>query len=371
MATGFVWHERYAWHDTRAWTGGWLEPIEHYENGDTKRRLRNLLEVSGLLDQLVALRPHPADREAVLRVHTARHLDWLVARAAAGGGDAGGGETPFRPGSEDIALLAAGGVMVAVDAVLDGTVDNAYALVRPPGHHAEPDRAMGFCLLNNVAIAARQAQAARGVERVAIVDWDVHHGNGTQAVFWDDPSVLFISLHQEANYPPGSGTLAETGAGAGAGATLNVPLPAGAGTGAYEAAMRRVVVPALARFAPELVLVSNGLDASGLDPLGRQLLHSDGYRQITRLLLDDAAELCDGRVVLAHEGGYHPASSPFCGLAVLEALADTRTAVQDPFLTQLAHLPEQRLLPHHDAAVEAAAALVPRVSTPLSATTTT
>jgi len=364
MATGFVWHERYAWHDTRAWTSGWLEPIDHYEHGDTKRRLRNLLEVSGLLDELVPIRPRRAEREAVLRVHTARHLDWLVAQAAAGGGDAGDGETPFRPGSDETALLAAGGVMAAVDAVLDGTVSNAYALVRPPGHHAEPDRAMGFCLLNNVAIAARHAQAARGAGRVAIVDWDVHHGNGTQAVFWEDPSVLFISLHQEANYPADSGTLAETGAGDGAGATLNVPLPAGSGLGAYEAAMRRVVVPALERFGPELVLVSNGLDASGLDPLGRQTLTSDGYRLITEVLLDAAGRVCDGRVVVAHEGGYHPASSPFCGLAVVEALAGTRTPVQDPFLAQLAHLPEQQLLAHHEAAVEAAATLIPEVATP-------
>ena len=361
MATGWLWDERFAWHDTSGWTRGHLEPAPHFENGQTKRRFLHLVELSGLHERLTPLRPRPATREEVLRVHTERHLDWLVERAAAGGGDAGDGETPFGHGSDAIALVSAGGAITAVDAVLDGTVDNAYALVRPPGHHAEADRGMGYCLLNNVAIAARHAQAGRGLERVAIVDWDVHHGNGTQSVFWTDPTVLTVSLHQDNLYPVGSGRREHNGDAAGAGANVNVPLPAGSGLGAYEAALRDVVVPALERFRPELVLVASGLDAGGMDPLGRQCLHSDAYRVLTEVLLDAAGRLCGGRLAMTHEGGYEPLSSPFLGLAIVETLAGADTSVEDPWLPGLATLPEQALLDHHAAAVRAAAELVERV----------
>jgi len=201
---------------------------------------------------------------------------------------------------------------------------------------------------------------------VAIVDWDVHHGNGTQSLFWEDPSVLTISLHQDNSYPVGSGTPAENGAGAGAGANINVPLPAGAGQGAYQAALRAVVVPALERFEPELVLVASGLDAGGMDQLGRQSLHSDAFRSLMAILLDAAGRLCEGRLAMTHEGGYEPLSTPFLGLAIVETLAGERTAVQDPWLPALAELPEQRLLDHHAAAVDAAAQLVERVPLPTS-----
>lgn len=361
MATGWLWDERFAWHDTSGWTRGHLEVAPHFENAQTKRRFAHLVAASGLLERLTPLRPRPATREQVLRVHTERHLDWLAETAAAGGGDAGDGETPFGPGSDAIALLGAGGAITAVEAVLDGEVDNAYALVRPPGHHAEPDRGMGFCLLNNIAIAARHAQAERGLERVAIVDWDVHHGNGTEAVFWEDPTVLTISLHQDNNYPVGRGKLEHNGGGPGAGANLNVPLPAASGLGAYEAALRDAVVPALERFRPDLLLVASGLDAGGMDQLGRQLLHSDAYRVLTEILLDAAGRLCGGRLAMTHEGGYEPLSTPFLGLAIVETLAGERTGVEDPWLAGLSALPAQELLDHHAAAVRAAAELVERV----------
>ncbi|MEN0071518.1 MAG: hypothetical protein AAGC63_10955, partial [Propionicimonas sp.] len=257
--TGWVFHESYLWHDTGTGAGpfpasGWIEPMDHIEGPSAKRRFANLVTASGLLDELVALRPVPATEAQIEAVHTRSHRQRIEAEAAAGGGDAGDGSSPFGAESYRIALLAAGGVVTAVDAVLDGRVRNAYALVRPPGHHAGIATGWGFCLFNNVAVAARHAQA-RGIGRVAIVDWDVHHGNGTQDIFEQDPSVLTISLHQDGAYPPGSGPVTDRGTGAGVGTVLNVPLPPGSGSGAYAAAMERAVVPALRRFAPDLILV--------------------------------------------------------------------------------------------------------------------
>jgi acetoin utilization deacetylase AcuC-like enzyme len=365
MATGFVWHELYAWHEPgRAAAfiphGLTVEPEEHVENAATKRRIRNLVEVSGLLARLVQIPPRPATETELRRFHTRAYVERIRAESAARGGDAGE-LTPFGPGGFEIASLAVGGCIAAVDAVLDGAVENAYALVRPPGHHAEPERGRGSCIFANAALAAMHAREARGLARLAVVDWDVHHGNGTQLAFWSDPSVLTISVHQDAFYPPGSGPLAETGEGEGAGCNLNVPLPPGSGVGAYTAAFERVVVPALAAFRPELVLVASGLDASALDPNGRMQLTSDGFRTLTRLLMDVAAETCGGRLVLCHEGGYSKAYAPFCGLAIVEELSGVATGVEDPFLPFLAGMSGQDLQPHQEEAIRAAEALLPGV----------
>jgi acetoin utilization deacetylase AcuC-like enzyme len=268
---------------------------------------------------------------------------------------------PFGAGAFEIACLAAGGVMTAVDAVLDGDVDNCYALVRPPGHHAEASRGRGFCIFANVALAVLHARAARGVDRVAVVDWDVHHGNGTQDAFYAHPDVLTISIHGDNHYPQGRGGVEENGTGAGAGACINVPLPHGSGVGAYVAAFERVVLPALRTFAPDLIIVASGLDANALDPLGRQMLHSDGYRRLTTLMLQVASEVADGRLVLAHEGGYSAGYVPFCGLAIVETLAGVRTPVEDPFLEQLAAMGGQDLQPHQDEAIARSEVLLDRV----------
>jgi acetoin utilization deacetylase AcuC-like enzyme len=368
--TGFVWHERYMWHDTGRQAGpfdadaaGWLEPdLRHSENPDTKRRFRNLLEVTGLLDQLERVDPRPATEEELQRVHTPEYVASVRERSAAMGGDGGDGATPFGKGSYEVARLAAGGVIAAVDAVLDGRVANAYALVRPPGHHALADMGMGFCLFGNVAIAAHHARAAHGLDRVAIVDWDVHHGNGTQAAFYGDPSVLTISLHQDNCFPPGSGAVEENGEGAGEGFNVNVPLPPGSGNGAYEAALDRVVVPALQRFRPDLILVACGFDASAMDPLGRMMVTAAGFGRLTAILMDVAVELCDGRLVFEHEGGYSPELVPFCGLATVEALSGVQT---DCRATVLQAFPEgfagQDLQPHQEDAIAAAARLLERV----------
>lgn len=364
--TGLVWHERYMWHDTGSGAselpaGGWLEPHVHSENPATKRRLKNLLDATGFSEQLVMVSPREATPDELCRVHSGAYVERIRELSAAGGGDAGS-EAPFRGGSYEIAALAAGGTMAAVDAVLDGRVDNAYALVRPPGHHALPDFGMGFCLFANVAIALRHAQAARGVGRVAVVDWDVHHGNGTQSIFLDDPSVLAISLHQDGLYPARSGLVVETGEGAGAGATLNVPLPAGSGRGAYTAALERVVIPALERFRPELIVIACGFDAGALDPLGRMLLSAAAFGELAARLFEAAARLCEGRLVASHEGGYSAGHVPFCGLAVIEALAGSSAGIEDPF-AYLDGVSGQELQPHQEAAIAAAAANVALVPT--------
>jgi acetoin utilization deacetylase AcuC-like enzyme len=362
MPTGFVFHELYLWHNTWNWAlvfppGLTVQPGEHAENPETKRRFKNLVEVSGLMDHLTLIKPRPATEAEILRFHTPAHLEKIRRMSAAGGGDASE-LTPFGTGSFEIALLAAGGTIEAMDAVLSGRVRNAYALVRPPGHHATQDVGMGFCLFGNVAIAIMHAQALRGVGRVATVDWDVHHGNGTQAAFYDTPDVLTISLHQDNLFPANSGGLEERGSGRGEGYNLNIPLPPGCGDGAYIEAMRRVVIPALERYRPEVILVPSGFDASGVDPLGRMMVSADGYRQMTRLLMEAADRLCAGRLVMSHEGGYSAMYAPYCGLAVLEEMSGHQTGVQDPWGPHIAKWGQQDLQPHQDTAIAAAAALL-------------
>jgi acetoin utilization deacetylase AcuC-like enzyme len=366
MATGFIFHELYLWHNTQNWAqifppGLDIQPGEHAENPETKRRFRNLIEVSGLMDHLMPLKPRAATKAELARVHTPEHIANIRALSATGYADAGG-LTPMGSGSYDIALLAAGGAMVAVDAVLTGKVGNAYALIRPPGHHATRSSAMGFCLFANAAIAIEHARAVHGLKRIAVVDWDVHHGNGTQSIFYADPGVLTISLHQDNLFPPESGRLDETGTGAGLGYNLNLPLPAGSGDGAYLAAMKRVVLPALQRFKPELIVVPCGFDASGMDPLGRQMVSADGFRSMTRLIMQAADTLCAGRLVMTHEGGYSAAYVPYCGLAVLEELSGIPTHIADPWTAMIAGWGGQDLQPHQAIAIDRAVALVSNIS---------
>jgi acetoin utilization deacetylase AcuC-like enzyme len=355
------------WHDTgrSAWVTPaslTVEPLGHIENADGKRRIRNLIEVSGLIDHLVQLKPRPATEDEIARLHTREYVDRIKKASSEMGGDAGE-LTPFGPGSYEIALLAAGGCMTAVEAVLDGKVDNAYALVRPPGHHAEKDQGRGFCIFANIALAAAHARQARGLSRVAIVDWDVHHGNGTEHAFYEDPTVLTISIHQDNNYPPSSGAIGDTGAGAGDGYNINVPLPAGSGVGAYVATFDRVVAPALRAFRPELILVASGLDASAMDPLASMMMTSDGYRRLTQVMLAVARDVCGGRLVVCHEGGYSPAYVPYCGLAIVEEMAGVRTGLEDPLLGLLAGFGGQELQPHQDAVIQEAATLATALGT--------
>ena len=241
--------------------------------------------------------------------------------------------------------------------MLDGTVDNAYALVRPPGHHALPDLGMGFCLFGNVAVGVRHAQAERGIDRVAVVDWDVHHGNGTQAVFWEDPRCSPCRCTRTASTPRVRGPSARSAQASGSGTSLNVPLPAGSGTGAYLDAIDRAVVPALEAFEPDLIVIACGFDAGALDPLGRMLLPAAAFGAMTERLLDAASRLCAGRLVASHEGGYSAGHVPFCGLSVIERLSGLSAGIDDPF-AYLAEVPGQELTAHQRAAVDGAAALV-------------
>jgi acetoin utilization deacetylase AcuC-like enzyme len=362
MATGFVWHELYMWHNTWNWAqvfppGLTVQPGEHAENPETKRRLRNLVEVSGLLDQLTPIKPRHATESELERFHARDYINRIKTLSAENGGEASE-LTPFGRGSFEIAQLAAGGAMEAFSAVIEGRVANAYALVRPPGHHAIAEVGMGFCLFGNAALAILHAQATHKVGRIAIVDWDVHHGNGTQAAFYQRNDVLTISLHQDNLYPANSGGLAERGEGRGTGYNLNVPLPPGSGNGAYVAAFEQVVVPALMRFRPELIVVASGFDGSGVDPLGRMMITSDGYRAMTRMLMAAARDLCGGRLVMTHEGGYSQTYVPYCGLAVLEEMSGTRTHVNDPWAPLMANWGGQALQPHQQAVIAAAAQLL-------------
>jgi acetoin utilization deacetylase AcuC-like enzyme len=339
--TGLVYHDRYLQHNTGLAAIGnppasypYADPEPHVSSPRTVGRAKHLLDLSGLGEQLTPIAARYASDDELAAIHTRDYIARVRHLAAAGGGDAGV-NAPLGPDGFAIAALAAGGATAAVDAVIGGTVRNAYALVRPPGHHAVADRGLGFCIFNNIAIAARHAQRAHGLRRVAIVDWDVHDGNGTHEAFYDDGDVLFISLHQEGLFPVDMGLVEQTGRGAGEGRTVNIPLPPGSGDAAYAAAFARIVAPVVRQFAPELLLISCGLDASAFDPLGRMNLSTDAFRMMTRFALDLADECCGGRLVVIHEGGYSQTYVPACTLAVIETLAGVSAPWPDPAVARL------------------------------------
>jgi len=275
----------------------------HPESPDRVRAIVARLGDAGLLDRTVPIAPRPATDTEILRCHSADYLRVVREDVAQGRHSLSTGDTSLSAQSLETALLATGGVLAAVDAVMGRRVTNAAAIVRPPGHHATPTKGMGFCLFNNVACAARHAQAVHGVTRVLIADWDVHHGNGTQDIFYSDGSVLFFDTHQSPLYP-GTGSRAETGAGPGAGLIMNRPFTAGAGRGEIVGAFRDDLVPAADAFRPELVLVSAGFDSRIGDPLGGFRLTDDDFAELTEILKGIAAKHCSGRLVSTLEGGY-------------------------------------------------------------------
>ena len=365
MVTGLAWDERCMWHDTGLYFGPkegspWIEPIKSPENPQGKRRIKNLLDASGLTSRLTPIDVEAASSKDILRVHTPKYMEEVRRISSNGGGNLARrfGATRIGQGGLDIALLAAGGAIASVKAVLDGEVDNAYALIRPPGHHAEPDEAMGFCVFSNAALSGMYAISERELDRVAFVDWDVHHGNGTQAVFWEDPRALTVSIHQENNFPPGSGGIEEIGAKDGTGTAINIPLPPGSGEAVYLAAFDRVVLPALSLYQPQLIIVPCGFDAGFHDPLGRMMLTSESFRKLAQKIKDAAADICDSKLVLTHEGGYAPHLVPFHCLAVLEQLSGTRTEVVDPWSFVADQASTKCILSHETEAIERAEALL-------------
>jgi len=274
----------------------------HPERPARLRAITEHLQRVGLWDALVHCVPAPAARETLALVHPASYIE-LIERACREGPVHLDPDTAVSPASWEAALRAVGAVTQAVDAVHAGRLRAAFCAVRPPGHHALAERAMGFCVFNNVAVGARHAQHRHNVARVLIVDWDVHHGNGTQAIFYDDPSVLYVSMHQHPFYP-GTGAREETGAAKGRGFTVNVPVPAGSGDAELLAAFREVLVPEAERFDPQLVFISAGFDAHHDDPLAGLQVTDAGYQELTRIVRQIADRHAQGRIVSALEGGY-------------------------------------------------------------------
>lgn len=295
MSTGLFQDPVFAAHDTGP---------GHPESPARHAAVTRALAQAGLTERLPALPARPAEWTELERCHPRRYLELVRRETAVGHGTLSTGDTQFGPRSLEAALQAVGGVLGAVDAVMTGTHRRAFCAVRPPGHHARAEQGMGFCFFNNVALGARHAQRRHGADKIAIVDWDVHHGNGTQDLFYDDGSVLFFSTHQSPWYPF-TGDAAETGEGRGRGTTLNCPLAAGAGIQEIGAAFEERLLPALEAFQPDLILISAGFDSRENDPLGRFRLTDADFVQLTRLLKQAADRLCEGRLVSVLEGGYH------------------------------------------------------------------
>jgi len=293
MKAGLVYDPIYLEHDTGS----------HPENSQRLVAIMSHLEKTGLINQATTLSPRAASVEELEMVHAPEYISEIKNKAEGGGGwlDA---DTVMCPKSYEAALYAAGGDLTAVEAVMKGEVNSAFALVRPPGHHATHNRAMGFCIFNNVAIAAKFALANFNLERVLIADYDVHHGNGTQDTFYADPKVLYFSTHQYPFYP-GTGSVDEIGAGEGKGFTVNFPMTAGWGDEEYLRAFNEVLVPVARRFQPQLILVSAGFDAHWADDLAMMQVSVTGFAQMVEVLKSLAAELCQGRLVFTLEGGYN------------------------------------------------------------------
>ena len=338
--TGLIFDERYLRHDTGA------QAIVHMRNASFEtspeghpsstaitRRIKEFLDGSGLTAMMKPIPARAATEDELAVYHTREYISGVRAHVEGGPMNGVWGEiesdTPLSPGSFDAALYAAGGSMNGVQAIMQSEARNAYALLRPPGHHAMSNRAMGFCIFNNAVVAAHYARKTFGLERVMIVDWDVHHGNGTQDAFYADPHVLFVSLHQHNWYPKLSGELEQAGSGAGAGYTVNIPLPAGTGDRGYRAAFEQLVIPIGLQYRPQLILISAGQDANWLDPLAQNMLTMAGFRTVSTLMLDLAEEICDGRLLMLQEGGYSVAYVPYCTLAAVEPLVGADLGIAD------------------------------------------
>lgn len=317
MKVGLVYDPIYLEHDTG----------NHVENSQRLVAMMSHLEETGIKEKLTLLSPRPATVEELEMVHSPEYISYIEGNAERGGGWLDP-DTVMCPKSYEVALYAAGGVITAVEAVMKGKVDTAFALVRPPGHHATRSRAMGFCIFNNVAVAAKFAMANFNLNRVLIADFDVHHGNGTQEAFYADPDVLYFSTHQYPFYP-GTGDVGETGTGEAKGSTVNFPMSAGWDDEEYLSAFSRVLVPAARRFEPQLILVSAGFDPHWADRLAMMEVTITGFAQMVKVLKELATELCQGRLVFTLEGGYNLQVAASSAKATFDMLLDSPEVV-DP-----------------------------------------
>jgi acetoin utilization deacetylase AcuC-like enzyme len=317
MAVGYVYDPIYLKHDTG----------EHVENARRLEAIISHLEQTGLKSRLTLVKPRPASVEELALVHQEQYISHIQEVARRGGGWLDP-DTVMSPDSYEAALYAAGGVIRAVEAVMGGEVDSAFALVRPPGHHATSRQAMGFCLFNNIAIAAKYALAKYNLERILIVDFDVHHGNGTQEAFYDNPQVMYISAHEYPFYP-GTGSLEETGGEAAKETNINIPLPAGCGDDEYLKVFEQIIVPAARRFKPQFILVSAGSDNHWADPLAMMQVSVAGFGQMARIIKGLADELCNGRLVFTLEGGYNLDALAASVKATFDILLGS-TSIDDP-----------------------------------------
>ena len=314
--TGWICDPRFAEHDTG--------PV-HPERPARITAIRQTVKSSGLAEELTVPEYAPADPALISAIHPGSYVRDMREACEKHAGYFQDPECPVCQVSYEIALLAVGALLGACDAVMAGQIDNAFCALRPPGHHAESHRAMGFCYFNNIAVAARYLRERHGLERVGILDWDVHHGNGTQHTFEEDPAVLFCSLHEHPRYLyPGTGFDTERGRGAGQGATLNIPMMPGAGDQDYESAFVECVEPLFRQFKPQFILVSIGFDAHFADPLAHIELTDDGYEMLTRRTVALADDLCDGRLVSTLEGGYDLGAVGRCALRHLTALQNKK-----------------------------------------------
>jgi len=318
--TGVVKDKRYLQH-----SAGYGHP----ESPERLAAVYEMLDDPGMSWKFTEITPRESTPDEIAAVHAAPYVDCIA--------DTAGKQcvwldpdTATSPETYSIAKLASGGVCNAIDSVISGEVDNAFAFIRPPGHHAEKDAAAGFCIFNNVAIGAMHAILKHGIKKVLIVDWDLHHGNGTQHIFYDDPRILYFSTHQYPYYP-GTGGIDETGQGKGKGYTINVPLPRGAGDDAFVKIFRRILWPVAMEFKPELVILSAGFDIYFKDPLGGMRVTPDGFAALIRIVLNIADRCCQGRLVAALEGGYH-----------IQGLTQSVKKVLEEMLDE-SHVPEEKL----------------------------
>ena len=336
--TYFLQDEKTFWHTTRDAVLvfppiGNLQPLTalgHVENAETKRRFLSLVHVTGLMDELTSAKSKSITREQAEIIHDKKYLDHLQHISEGTGGDAGFAASCGHK-TYEYAMISAGLAVDALQLVLDNPKANSYALTRPPGHHCLAEEAMGFCYMANIPLAIEIAKQKNPDLRIAVVDWDVHHGNGTQNILYDRDDVLKISLHQVDCFPRDSGHATDYGTGKGEGYNMNIPLPPGTGDGGYVYALEKMVVPALEKFNPDAIIVASGYDPGMTDPLGRMMMTSPGFVAMTNII-KSASEKLNAPIMMTHEGGYCSAYSPILAYKTLEALAGSSINMEDDFL---------------------------------------